>query len=88
MEARVKSGSLIRDSEIAIEILDLTIQSREVVHHSRGIADFVVRAKVAIECCLDERRFGGKGIFGRFRQPDGHAFGEINANSGFHESFS
>jgi hypothetical protein len=32
----VKSGSLIRDSEIAIEILDLTTQSSEVVHLRDG----------------------------------------------------
>jgi hypothetical protein len=88
MEARVKSSRLIRDSEIAIELLELTAQSGEVARHYRGIADVVVRTKVSIEGCLDERRFCGTGIFGRFRQPRGRAFGEINANSGFHEGFS
>jgi hypothetical protein len=85
MEARVKSSRLISDSEIAIELLELTAQSSEVARHCRGIADIVVRAKVAIEGCLDERRFCGTGFFGCFRQPHGHAFGEINANSGLHE---
>jgi hypothetical protein len=52
MEARVKSGRLIRNSEIAIELLELTTQSSEVARHGRGIADVVVRAKVAIEGCF------------------------------------
>jgi hypothetical protein len=85
MEARVKSSRFICDSEIAIELLELTTQSSEVARHSRGIADVVVRAEVAIEGCFDERRFRGTGMFGRFCQPRSHAFGEINANSGFHE---
>jgi len=85
VEPRVQRSRLIGDSEIAIELLELTAQSNEVVRHCRGIADVVVIAKVAIEGCLDERRFCGTGIFGRFCQPRSHAFGEINANSGFHE---
>jgi hypothetical protein len=85
MEPGVKSGRLIRNSEIAIELLELTAQSSKVARHCRGIAEVVVRAKVAIEGCLDERRFCGTGMFGRFCQPHSHAFGEINANSGFHE---
>jgi hypothetical protein len=85
MEARVKSSRLIRNPEIAIELLELTTQSSEVAHHGRGIADVVVRAKVAIERCFDERRFCGAGMFGRFCQPRSHTFGEIDANSGFHE---
>jgi hypothetical protein len=84
MKARVKSGSLIRDSEIAIELLELTAQSGKVMRHTRGIAD-IVRAKETIESCFDERRFCGTGNFGRFCQPRSHAFGEINADSGFHE---
>jgi hypothetical protein len=67
MEARVKSGRLIRSSEIAIELLELTAQSSEVARHCRGIADIVVRAKETVEGCFDERRFCGTGIFGRFR---------------------
>ena len=85
MEPRVKSGRLIRNSEIAIELLELTAQPGEVVRHRRGIGDIVVGAKETVEGCFDERRFCGTGIFGRFCQPRGHAFGEINANSGFHE---
>jgi hypothetical protein len=85
MEPGVKSSRFICDSEIAIELLELTTQSSEVARHGRGIADVVVRAKVAIEGCFDERRFCGPGIFGRFCQPRSHPFGEINANSGFHE---
>jgi hypothetical protein len=88
MEARVKSGRLIRSSEIAIELLKLTAQSSEVARHCRGIADIVVRAKETVEGCFDERRFCGTGIFGRFRQSRGDAFGEINANSRFHEGLS
>jgi hypothetical protein len=85
MEARVKRSGLIRNSEIAIELLELTAQSHKVARHGDVIADFVVRAKVAIEGCFDERRFCSTGMFGRLRQPHSHAFGEINANSGFHE---
>jgi hypothetical protein len=85
MEARVKRGRLIRDSEIAIEHLELTAQSSKMTPDCRGIADIVVRAKVAIECCFDERRFCGTRTFGRFCQPRSHTFGEIHANSGFHE---
>ena len=85
MEPRVKSGRLIRNSEIAIELLELTAQSSKVVRYCRGIEDSVVRAKVTIEGCFDERRFCGTGISGRFCQPRSHAFGEINADSGFHE---
>jgi hypothetical protein len=88
MEARVKSGRLIRSSEIAIELLELTAQSSEVARHCRGIADIVVRAKETVEGCFDERRFCGTGISGRFRQSRGDAFGEINANSRFHEGLS
>jgi hypothetical protein len=44
MEARVKCSGLIRNSEIAIELLELTAQSGEVARHCRGIADVVVRA--------------------------------------------
>ena len=84
MEPRVKGSRLIRDPEIAIELLELTAQSGEVARHGRGIADIVVGAKKAIERCFDERRFCGTGTLGRFCQPRGHAFGEINANSGFH----
>ena len=80
----MRSG-LIRNSEITIELLKLTTQSGEVARHGRGIAGVVVRAKVAIEGCFDERRFCGTGTFGRFGQPRGRAFGEINADSGFHE---
>jgi hypothetical protein len=85
MEARVKSSRLIRDSEIAIELLELAAQSGEVVRRCCGIVDGVVRAKETVEGCFDERRFCGTGIFGRFCQPRSHALGEINANSGFHE---
>jgi len=85
MEPRVKSSGFIRDSEIAIELLELTAQSGEVVRHCCGIVDVVVRAKETVEGCFDKRRFCGTGMFGRFCQPHSHAFGEINANSGFHE---
>ena len=88
MEARVKSSRFICDFEIAIELLELTTQSSEVARHGRGIADVVVRAKVAIEGCFNERRFCGPGTLGCFCQPRGHAFGETNANSGFHEGLS
>ena len=83
----MKGSRLIRDSEIAIELLELTAQSGEVARQRRGIADIVVGAKEAIEGCFDERRFCGAGTFGRFCQPRGHAFGEIDANSGFHEGY-
>jgi len=85
MEARVKSSRFICDSEIAIEVFKLTAQSSEVTRYCSRIADVVVRAKVTIDGCFHERRFCGTGIFGRFCQPRSHAFGEINANSGFHE---
>src|SRR5713101_763663 len=85
MEPRVKSSRLIRNSEIAIELLELTAQSNEVTRHCRGIANIVVRAKETVEGCFDERRFCGTRIFGRFCQPGSHAFGEIDADSGFHE---
>jgi hypothetical protein len=85
MEPGVKSGRLIRDSEIAIELLELTAQSGEVMRHCCGIVDVVVRAKETVEGCFDQRRFRGTWMFGRFCQPRSRAFGEINANSGFHE---
>jgi hypothetical protein len=66
MEPRVKGGCLICNSEIAIDILDLTGQPGEVVCKSRGICDSVVGAKKTVEGCFDERRFCGTGIFGRF----------------------
>ena len=85
MESGVKSSRLIRNSEIAIEVFKLTAQSSEVTRYCSRIADVVVRAKVTVEGCFDERRFRGTGTFGRLRQPRSHAFGEINANSWFHE---
>ena len=84
MKPRMKSSRLIRDSEIAIELLELMAQSREAARHGRGIADVVVRAQEKIEGGFDERRFCGAGTLGRFCQPRGHLLGEINANSGFH----
>jgi len=54
MEARVKSGRLICNSEIAVEVLELTAQSSEVARHCRGIADGVVRAKETVEGCFHE----------------------------------
>jgi hypothetical protein len=75
MESRVKSGRFIRNSEIAIELLELTAQSSKVPRHCRVIADSIVRAKVVIEGRFDERRFCGTGMFGRFCQPRSHAFG-------------
>ena len=72
----MKSSRLIRDSEIAIELLELTAQSGEAARHGRGIADVVVRAKETIECCFDERRFCGAGTLGRCCQPRGHALSE------------
>jgi hypothetical protein len=85
MEPGMKSGRFIRNSEIEIELLELTAQSSEVPRHSRVFADCIVRAKVVIEGRFDERRLCGTRMFSRFRQPRGYAFGEINANSGFHE---
>jgi hypothetical protein len=55
MEARVKCGRLIRDSEIAIEVIELASQSGEVAYQTRGIADIVIGAEVALECLLHER---------------------------------
>jgi hypothetical protein len=85
MEPRVKSSRFICGSEIAIELLELVAQSSEVVRHCCGIVDVVVRAEETVEGCFDEPRFCGTGFFGRFRQPRSHVFGEVNADSGFHE---
>jgi predicted DNA-binding transcriptional regulator AlpA len=46
------SGRLIRNSEIAVELHELTAQSCEVARHCRGIADVVVRAKETVEGCF------------------------------------
>jgi hypothetical protein len=62
MEPGVKGGCLIRNSEIAIDILELTAQPREVVRKPRGICDSVVGAKETAEGCFDERRFCGAGV--------------------------
>ena len=62
MEARVKRGRLIRDSEIAIEVLELTAQSRKMTPDCRGIADVVVRAKVTVEGCFNDRRLCSTGF--------------------------
>ncbi len=88
VEPRVKSNRLIRDPEIAIELFNLTAQSGEVTTHASGIADVVVRAEKAIKCCFDKRRFADTRSLGRLRQPCGHAFAEINANSGLHDGHS
>lgn len=80
----MKSDGLIRDPEIAIELLELTAQSGETARHCSGIADVVIRAKETIEGRFDERRFCRAWTLGCFCQPRGHAFAEINANSGFH----
>src|SRR6266700_580108 len=84
MEPRVKSSRLIRDPEIAIELLELTAQSGELVRHCRGIADVVVRAKETIERSFDEPRFCGARTLGCGCQPRGHVFAKINDNSVFH----
>jgi hypothetical protein len=88
MEPRVKGSRLVGDPEIAVELLKLTLQTRQVVRHCRGIANIVVGAEKTIEGGFDERRFRCTGTFGRFRQPRGHAFGEIDANSGLHGEYS
>jgi len=84
MESRVKGDGLIYDPETAIELLELTTQSGKPVRHCSGIADIIVGAQETIEGCFDKRRFGGTGTLGCGCQPRGHAFGQINANSGFH----
>ena len=84
----MKGSGLVGDPEVAVELLELTLQPRQVVRHCRGIANIIVGAEKAIEGCFDERRFCGAWTFGRFRQPRGHAFGEIDANSGFHGGYS
>ena len=80
----MKSSRLIRNPEIAIELLDLVAQATETARHRRGIADIIVRAQEKIEGGFDERRFCGAGTFGGGGQPRGHLLGKINANSGFH----
>jgi len=84
----VKGNGLIRDPEIAIELFDLTAQSGEVASNTGGIDDIIVRAEEASKRCFDERRFAGTGSLGRLRQPCGHPFAEINANSGLHDGHS
>src|SRR5882724_2634348 len=84
MESRVKSDGLIYDPETTIELLKLTTQSGKPARYRGGIADVIVRAQETIEGCFDERRFCGAGTLGRGCQPRGHAFGQVNANSGFH----
>ncbi|MFZ2156688.1 MAG: hypothetical protein WAV72_11275, partial [Bradyrhizobium sp.] len=84
----MKGDDLVGNPEIAIELLELQAQSGEVARHCRGVANIVVGAEKTIEGCFDERRFRRAWTFGRFRQPRGHAFGEINANSGLHAGYS
>jgi hypothetical protein len=84
VESRVKSDGLIRDPKIAIELLKLSAQSGKAMRHCGGFVNIIVRAEEAIECRFDERRFRGPGTLGCTRQPRGHVFAEINANSGFH----
>ena len=88
MEPRVKGNRLIRDPEIAIELFNLTAQTCEVTSNARRIAYIVVRAEKAFKRGFDKRRFAGTGPLGRLRQPCGHAFAEINANSGLHDEHS
>jgi hypothetical protein len=88
MESRVKGNRLIRDPEIAIELFNLTTQTCEVTSNTGSIADIVVRAEKAFKCGFDKRRFAGTGPLGRLRQPRGHPFAEINANSGLHDGHS
>jgi len=88
MEPRVKGNRLIRNPEITIELFNLTAQSGEVVSNASGIADIVVRAEKAFKRGFDERRFADAGPLGRLRQPCGHPFAEINANSGLHDGHS
>lgn len=84
MKPGMKSGCLICDPEVAIELLDLVTQSGETARNSGGIADVVVRPQEKIKSCFDERGFCGAGTFGGGGQPRGHLLGEINANPGFH----
>jgi hypothetical protein len=84
----VKRSGFVDYSNVAIELLELTAQSGEMTRHGRGIADIIARTKVPIEGCFDDRRFCGTGILGRLSQACGRAFGEVNANSGFHEGLS
>jgi len=84
MESRVKSDGLIYNPETAIELIELATQPSKPARHRSGIADVLVRAKETIEGGFDERRFCGARTFGCGCQPRGHAFGQINANSGFH----
>lgn len=88
MESRVKGNRLICDPEIAIELFNLTAQSGEVASNTGSIDDIIVRAEEASKRGFDERRFAGTGPLGRLRQPRGHGFAEINANSGLHDGHS
>ncbi|MFZ2155234.1 MAG: hypothetical protein WAV72_03805 [Bradyrhizobium sp.] len=84
----MKGNRLIHYPEIAIELFNLTAQTCEVTSNAGGIADIVVRTEKTIKRCFDERRFADTGPLGRLRQPCGHAFAEINANSGLHDGRS
>jgi hypothetical protein len=84
MESRVKSDGLIYDPETAIKLLELATQFGKPARYRSGIADVIVRAQETIEGSFDKRRFCGAGTLGCGCQPRGHAFGQINANSGFH----
>lgn len=87
MKSRMKCCCLVGNPEIAVELLDLAAQSGEMASDRSLIPDIVVGTKEAIEGCLDERRFRRTGTLGRFCQPCGYGFAEINANSWFHDEY-
>ncbi len=75
--------SLVDDSKIPIELFELAAhQGKAAVYWN--VVGVVIRTEELSEGGLNERRFARTGTLGRRRQPRGHLFGEVDANSGFH----
>lgn len=79
----MKRHDFAYDSEAAIELGDLLAQVDEAPCQRGGIVNFF-GLKKAVERGFDKRGFCGPATLGRGSQFRGCAFGEIDANSGFH----
>jgi hypothetical protein len=88
MESRMKRNGLIYDSQIAIEMRDLTAQIAELLRQRGRLISVLVGAEEAIKRGLDKRGFCGSRSLGCVGQPRRRAFGEIDANPGFHSRAS
>jgi hypothetical protein len=84
VELSVQSDGLTYDSELTIELLELTANPVEGVAGRTMIGGLAIGGKELIQRGLDNRRFCGTGTLGRCFQSLADLLREMNAKLGIH----